>query len=239
MKRIYQLLATAFLLMGSVAVTAQNTMTVEQLGRLSRQQSRQQHHNPYSSTYRPLESHAFGTFFVEYNPHTWAVDIKGHDNENYQGISLGGNYFTPFAGGLGFDAGLKLQYLFRQDKNAGVTQKFEMFSATIPVDLVYDWRVSDGFAIDPYVGVYGRYNFMAKSKYTKGSGPAIDYFKDNQVVVAGYPDPMERFQLGFQAGLNFRISDMMTFGGGYWTDFSELLEHTKLHGFNITLGVNF
>ena len=236
MKSFSKLIMTAVLTMGCIAVNAQSSLTVGQLSRASKQrQQKSYQYNPYSSTNQHLESQTIGTFFVEYNPHTWHVSTGGAStNTSYQGISIGFNYFMPFAGNLGFDAGLKGQYLFRSKKTNGLTNKFEMFSATVPVDL--DWRVSDGFAIDPYAGVYGRYNFTAKSKsdISGGGRNTLNWFEKDHVY-----DTMNRFQFGWQLGVNFRISDMVTIGGAYWMDLNEAVKHTKLRGFNMTLGVNF
>ena len=236
MKKIVSLLFVAFLLMGWGVANAQRSVSANQLSRASKQK---QYKNPYSrENQRKTGPTSVGTFFAEYNPHTWHFSNAGHSDNTtgYHGVSVGFNYMVPFAGALGFDAGLKGQYLFRSKKEGGNTNKFEMFSATVPVDLVYDWRVSDCLAIDPYAGVYGRLNFMAKNKQdvTGGGRTTVDWFDKSQVA-----STMKRFQIGWQAGVNFRISDMVTIGGAYWSDLSKIKEHTTIHGFNIMLGANF
>jgi len=235
MKMSARLVAVAFLLLGWGAASAQRTMTVDQLRRASKQT---QYKNPYSTKSKAQrENTSIGTFFAEYNPHTWNFDSNNYSEKTtgYHGVSVGFSYFVPVVGDFGFDAGLKGQYLFRNKKENGVTNKFEMFSATVPVDLVYDWKVSYSLAIDPYAGVYGRYNFMAKSKQEAGGGrTTTDWFDKSQV-----PSTMKRFQIGWQVGVNFRISDMVTIGGAYWADLSKIKEHTKLHGFNLMVGANF
>lgn len=235
MRKITRLMVVAFLLLGWGAASAQRTMTVDQLRRASKQK---QYKNPYSTKNKVhKESTAVGTFFAEYNPHTWSFNSSSYSENTtgYHGVSVGFSYLVPVVGSFGFDAGLKGQYLFRSKKENGVTNKFEMFSGTVPVDLVYDWKVSDGLAIDPFAGVYGRLNFMAKNKQDAGGGrTTVDWFDKTQV-----PSTMNRFQIGWQAGVNFRISDMVTIGGAYWADLSEIKEHSKLHGFNVTVGANF
>lgn len=50
---------------------------------------------------------------------------------------------------------------------------------------------------------------------------------------------MNRFQLGWQAGVNLRIAQSFTVGASYWMDFSELRDRVKLYGFDLRLGLNF
>ena len=229
-------MAATVLSAGWTVTTAQNSMSVGQLSRASKQRQQRQN-NPYSRTNtNTAESQSYGTFFIEYNPTTMSSDISGVKNRIYQGVTIGFNYFVPFAGSLGFDAGLKGQYFFRNKKEGSVEYKDNMFSGTVPVDLVYDWQITDGFAIAPYAGVYGRFNFTAKEKEEYGgTRTTIDVFKKDQMG----DNTWNRFQFGWQAGVNLRISEMMTIGGGYWMDLNELTDHLKLHGFNITLGTNF
>ena len=109
---------------------------------------------------------AFGTFYVEYNPHTWrhSDEVWSKSTNNYHGISIGFSYFVPFAGAMGIEAGLKGQYLFRNWKEHDMKYNFEMLSATVPVNLALDLEAADGFFIHPYGGLYARYNISARTK---------------------------------------------------------------------------
>lgn len=235
-KTMKRLLSVAIVAMGCMAVSAQGSLTVDQLSRASRQQNRVQQGQSVSY-YNSADVHPFGTFFVEYNPTTMHYSYKSmSDNTSYQGISVGANYFTPFAGALGADFGLKLQYFFRNETENNYDYKDNMLSATIPVDLAYDWHVSDGFAIYPYAGLYARFNISASRKVEHG-GSSTKHNPFSKDDMGDYT--WDRFQFGWQAGVNFRISDMITIGGGYWMDLNEIDDHTKLYGFNITLGANF
>ncbi len=196
--------------------------------------------NPYSTSYKMSEPRSFGIFYAEYNPHVRHQDSFGSStNTNFHGVSVGFSYFVPVLGRLGFDAGVKGQYLFRNEKKGTTKYKDNMFSATIPVDVLYDIRVSDGFAIDPFAGLYGRINFTAKNIEETGNiRNSLNMFSKDQSKFYGY-DTYDRFQFGWQAGVNFRISNMVTIGGAYWMDLNDVGKDTNLHGFNVMLGANF
>ena len=194
---------------------------------------------------------SFGTFYAEYNPHQWHFTSSDVKDNNFHGISVGFSYFVPVMGNLGFDAGLKGQYFFSSEKENGIKFLTRMFSATVPVDVVYDLKISDGFAIDPFAGIYGRFNFSAKDiEETGNKRNTLDLFdekeanrwgelcSEKQSMRYGF-ETLDRFQIGWQAGVNFRISDMMTIGAAYWMDFNELGKDIKLHGFNLRLGAIF
>ena len=240
-KTMTRLMAVAILTIGWTAATAQNSVSVQEMNRILQQRKQQQQAGQQASATRSSstgESAAFGTFFLEYNPTTMHVSYKGYtDNTSYQGLSVGGNYFMPFAGSLGFDAGLKLQYFFRNETKGQSKYKSNMLSATVPLDLAYDWHVSDAFAVYPYAGLYARVNILANGKEELNGKEVADYNAFDKDDMGG--DPWKRFQFGWQAGINFRIIDMLTIGGGYWMDLNELTDHVKLRGFNVTLGVTF
>lgn len=180
-----------------------------------------------------------GTFFAEYNPHQWDYTSSSAEDTNFHGVSVGFSYFVPVMGGLGFDAGLKGQYFFRREKENGIKYITNMFSATVPVDVVYDLKLGGSFAIDPFAGIYGRYNFNAKDIVeTEGHRLTHNLFDKDQAKSDGY-ETLDHFQLGWQAGVNLRIGDMLTIGVAYWMDFNEIGKDTKLHGFNLKLGTNF
>jgi len=247
MKKITRLMTVAILALGWTAASqAQTTMTLDQLTRASKQRQQQQkaqaqkHTSSYSqrSYGSSSESEPFSTFYLEYNPSTLHTSYKGYThNTSYQGFSVGYSYFTPFYEGLGVDFGVKGQFFFRSETEGGVKYKTNMISGTIPVDLAYDWRISDGFAIYPYAGLYARFNITATAKEDFDGGYVTKTNPFNKDEMGGHP--WERFQFGWQAGLNFRFSDTFTVGGGYFMDLNEINDHTKIYGFNITLGMNF
>ena len=111
-----------------------------------------------------------------------------------------------------------------------------MLSATLPVNLAYDWHVSDGLAIYPYAGLFARLNILAKKKVERnGKSHTYDAFSKDDMG----DNTWDRFQFGWQAGVNCRISETFIVGGGFWMDLNEITEHTKIYGFNATLGIKF
>ena len=193
--------------------------------------------NTYSREYRyPSETQTFGSFFVEYNPHTVHVSTAySSTNTTYQGFSLGFNYFLPVVGSWRIDAGLKGQYFFHNETISGVKYKDNQVSATVPVDIVLDLKLSDVLAIDPFAGLYGRYNFIAKqTTEINGKRTSANLFEESQTEM-----PMEHFIWGWQAGVNLRIANTITIGAAYWRDLKDQQEDVNLYGFNIRLGVLF
>lgn len=237
-----RLIAVAIIAMGwTTATMAQGTISIDQLNRASQQRQQQAQNGRQQPRYNDVisnDSHAFSTLYLEYNPTTMHASYKGHtDNTSYQGLSLGYSYFTPFYGNLGVDFGAKLQYFFRNETKGASKYKSNMFSVTIPVDLAYDWRVTEGFAVYPYAGLYARVNITANGSEEIDGKKVADYNAFDKDDMGD--DTWNRFQFGWQAGVNFRFTDVVTVGGGYWMDLNELTDHMKLYGFNITVGINF
>ena len=217
MKHIVRHLFLAFLAMAATTTSAQN--------------------NPYSKDYRTSsEAQTFGSFFVEYNPHTvHATTPYSSTNTTYQGFSIGFNYFLPVVSNLGIDAGLKGQYFFHKENIMGVKYKDYQVSATVPVDLVLDLKLSDDLAIDPFVGLYGRYNLIAKqTTESNGRRTSANLFEKSQTE-----EPMERFIWGWQAGVNLRVANTITIGAAYWRDLKDQQDDVNLYGFDIRLGLLF
>jgi len=178
----------------------------------------------------------FSTLYVQYNPsqfHTSYENIS--ENTSYNAISAGYSMTYPIADALMIEGGLKAQWLFRSESENGQDNKVNIVSATIPINLVYTFVVTENvFSIDPYVGLFARGNIIGKQKH-EGNSHSHDYnlFSDDDMGNNAY----KRFQFGFQAGVKFRINDIFTVGGGYWMDFNKIAEHSNFQGFDITLGL--
>ena len=106
---------------------------------------------------------------------------------------------------------------------------------------MYSLQVSDAFRIEPYAGIYGRINIWGQMK--DDDGDSVNIFDDSDMGDAA----AKRFQLGWNAGVNFRITEAFTIGAGYFMDILKLQSYssgkhdvkTNLQGFDITLGINF
>ena len=241
MKVFLRTMSLFILSIGWMTANAQGSLTVDQLSRAS-QQRQQQNGQPQrgqvqQANYSQTDCQPFSLLYVEYSPTQLHVSYHGvSDNTNYHGIALGYSYFYPFAGSLGVDAGIKAQYFFRNETKGAVKYKNNMFSATIPIDLAYDWHATDGLAVYPYAGLYARFNFSANSK-EEGNGYSHKYNVFDKDDMGDHT--WDRFQVGWQAGVNFRIMDVFTIGGGYFMDLTKITDHTTVRGFNIRAGVNF
>ncbi len=198
-------------------------------------------YKPTSSTIYGSDNEAFGLFYVQYSPSKWNFKSKNHgstetDTENINVLSLGYSHFIPLGDiPLFLAPGAAVQWFF--SSNHG--NKTNMISVKIPVNLMYSIQVSDAFRIEPYAGVYGRFNIWGEIK--GDSGEKINLFDSELDDYAG-----KRFQLGWNAGLNFRITDAFTIGAGYYMDLLKFVsaEHNEhkytehFSGFEFTLGVN-
>lgn len=230
-----RILAVALLVMASVSVSAQKTMSVNQYRRSN--YDKQVKYNPYSINRKSQETKGYGIFFAEYNPHTWCYedDFSSKTTNGYHGVSVGFTYFMPFGSPLGLDAGAKLQYLFRRETEQGVKETFEMLAATVPVSLAYDWTISDSFVLHPYAGVYGRYGISAKTQTEAAERRYTEDWMKSDHPMGG----MKRFMGGWQVGASCRVSEVFSFGASYWMDFGKVTDYNKIRGFNIMLGATF
>lgn len=231
-------LVTTLLTTMFISVSAQKTMSVDQFNRASYDKKLKV--NPYSVNYKSTAVNSFGIFFAEFNPYSWCYnDEVRSDTPDYswrgQGVSIGFTYFVPFGIPLGLDLGAKGQYFFRNKTIAEKKYTFDMFSLTAPINLAYDWILSSSFAVHPYAGLYGRYTFSANSHMEINGKRDHNKWLEKDHPMGG----MKRFMTGWQVGANVRISDMVSIGAAYWSDFGKATDYNHMHGFNIMLGAAF
>lgn len=171
----------------------------------------------------------FGTVYLQYNPSLFDLNqlIVSHDGHStstsYDAISLGYNYATPMFGiPLYLEFGGAIQWGFKYKDN----YKTNMLALKIPLNVVYSIDISDSFSILPYAGAYGRFSFLAKTKYDE-KPESYDWFSDGDA---------KRFQIGLNAGCRFRINQF-TIGAGYYYDLMKIEDHTHFEGFELTIGM--
>jgi len=96
----------------------------------------------------------------------------------------------------------------------------------IPLNLAYVLSLGDGLSLSPYAGLHLTGNVIAKSGNE-------DMFSSEGV---------NRFQLGFQAGIGFSYSSLYL-GVGYLGDILSFTNssyfNSKIGGLTLTLGLNF
>ena len=153
-----------------------------------------------------------------------------HSKFNFTGLSLGYNRTIGITESvpLSVEVGGALQYSF--GKEDGV--KMNMFSIKVPVNLTYDWDVTDKITIAPFAGFMARFNIWGEWKY---GGESTNMFSDD--------GGCKRFQLGWQAGANFKLNKKYYVGCSYGTDLTNFIdiEHhsAKIHALNVTAGMYF
>jgi len=176
------------------------------------------------------DNDAFQTLYLQYN-------MKGKD-ESINGFSLGYNYAIPIGNiPLFIEPGIAAQYFFRSENFSGYGESYKiktnLFAAKIPVSVLYEFEVANGFKLDPFAGLYARFNIFGKVKY--GDGESIDLFKKFEDGGLG----AKRFQFGLHIGLRARFNNKFLVGINYSADLNEFAEHTKLSHIDFTLGLNF
>jgi opacity protein-like surface antigen len=195
-------------------------------------------YKPTSGTLYGSDNESFGLFYAQYNLTTAHTTVTNHDSENtsLNGVTLGYSHFIPLGDiPLFLSPGAAVQWFFKSKDG----HKTNMISAKIPVNLVYSFQVSDNFRIEPYAGIYGRINIWGQEKVGDESANILssDDFGDAAC---------KRFQLGWNAGVQFRITEAFTIGAGYFMDLMKLQNYssgkhdinTNFQGFDFTLGIN-
>ena len=202
-------------------------------------------YKPTNSTIYGSDNEAFGLFYVQYSPGQFHLKASADgqsetENESVNVISLGYSHFIPLGDiPLFVSAGAAAQWFFKSKDG----HKTNIVSVKIPVNLMYSFQVSDAFRIEPYAGIYGRINIWGESKE---DGESVNIFDSDKMGDLA----AKRFQLGWNAGVNFRITDAFTIGAGYYMDILKLQDYstklyghsidysTRFQGFEFTLGVN-
>lgn len=233
--------------------------------------------NSSSSSARSTNTDGWSSFWVQYNPSTFKTDVTGVDDEDFTGISIG--YSKAFSISqnmpLYIEAGLGLQYSFytnddgewsgledeevkdwRKEGLADPKEKFNMFSAKIPINLTYKFDLENSnISLLPFAGLNLRYNISGKYKTEWNLSSELedfiedyeyeDYFKDEEVDLFDKKDmgskdaTWKRFQIGWQIGLNAHIGENFILGASYGQDFSEICKKCKISTISVNLGYKF
>lgn len=217
-----------------------------------------------ASSSSSANAEGWNTIWVEYNPSSFKYDVKGADNQSFNGFSFGYSRafsLTPSTP-LFLEAGFGVQYSFFSETEEGdddgdwgydVKTKFNMFSAKIPVNIMYNFQLPNSkISLIPYLGLGLRFNLSAKTKVTAeywGDLPSYidEDDEDNEREcnmfdkedMDGSENTWKRFQIGWQIGLKARFADKFLVGVSYGSDFSEIAKKTKIGGASITLGYTF
>lgn len=146
-----------------------------------------------------------------------------------KGISI--SKTTP----LFIETGLGLNYAW--DSNDGAS--LHWLTATVPVNLVYKYEISDGIKLAPFAGIYLRGNLIGEITYDEDKiGYDVDdfnYFDDREDGGA----EASRFNIGWNIGVGVEFNKLYL-GISYGSDFNEFVEKAdKIGTLSATVGFNF
>lgn len=185
---------------------------------------------------------SWSTFYIEYSP----VKLKSTDSHgkstNLHGFTFGYSYAMNLGGSpvfleMGAEAtgafSFSIHDSYYEDYygNYGEDHSLAIYSTRIPVNLLFRWNLNDYFALIPYGGINARLNISAQDHYD-GYGSYSSYDIDL------FDGSLNRFQMGFQAGLKMMIGNVVSIGAGYKGDLTGS-KHDKLNGLTIQLGYCF
>ena len=196
----------------------------------------------------------FNAFTVGYNR---AISISG-SAPLY--VELGGALQYSFKSVDMPDGWAYLKDLVLDEDKVDPEQKYNMLSLKVPVSIMYDWKINNSNVhIAPFAGITMRYNIFGNKKmeynfdsdfkktlideYGKTtfektfSEESLDLFDKKDM---GSKDATwNRFQFGWQLGVNARFNDKFLIGASYGSDFSEIYKKAKISAWSIQLGYTF
>ena len=184
-----------------------------------------------SGTTAASGSKGWNSFYLQWNPSEIKYDVYSYD---FTGLTLGLNRFISLAPSIPIflEAGGAIQYSYG-DKNH---YQINALSFKVPLNLTYNWQVSNVFAIAPYAGLTARINAWGRYKYKDD-----DYYygESKGNLFSSDEGGAKRFQVGWQAGANFKFNKVYI-GASYGTDFNKFDDGDgKIHTTSVTLGFIF
>ena len=202
----------------------------------------------------------WSTFYVQYNPIKAHWEDDGEDEDySYNGITIGYSHAFSVSKSIPLfvEAGLGLQFaMYKDDTEVYIewedgndygyysddgTEKWNVFSAKVPVNLMYKWNIpGSNISLVPHLGVTFRYNIVGKQKIEADDDDVESL--DNNLFDEddmGKDAKWNRFQVGWQIGVNAQFNNSWLVGVSYGTDFSEIAENTKMKTTSVTLGYCF
>ena len=135
---------------------------------------------------------------------------------------------------LFIETGLGLNYAWKSEDE----YKINWLTATIPVNLVYKYEISDGIKLAPFAGIYLRGNLLGEMNIDD------DYsqYRDDVNFFDDYKDgglEASRFSFGWNIGVGVEINKFYL-GLSYGSDLNEFVEDAdKIGTLSATVGFNF
>lgn len=115
-----------------------------------------------------------------------------------------------------------------------------LWNIYVPVNFGYRFNVCEKFKIMPYVGLFGRYNFVGKNTthYTVTDGANIIVDEERKKDLFKDDNGLKHFQCGLNLGANFEYEHVVL-GASWGVGFIKNQEHYTIYDLNITLGYRF
>lgn len=195
--------------------------------------------------------------YAEYNPITFAIDVKGASDVDLTGFSFGVLHGIAVSQSIPLfvEVGGRLTYAFDSDNTDVVdlgddgTIKLNYLGMTVPVNLVYNFSIPNSqVSIAPMFGLTLRANIVAKAKAeveyedcsgyhctTKTESKTFDFFDKDDV---GKDWQFSRVQLGWQIGANVNINKF-SLGLRYGSEFDDIAKKMSTKQWALQVGVNF
>lgn len=198
-----------------------------------------------SFDFTSVKTNGWSRIYVSYLPSKMKLDYDDADDFKFKGFQVGwlkGFGLTQRLP-LYMEAGAAIQYRSYKDEESDsyydFSQKCNLLSLNIPVNLLYRFNIKDDFSISPYFGLDFRINLLGKNKYEE----TYDGDTDSWDVNLFDDDDMDneawkRFQAGWHIGVGFDYR-IIHIAIEYGTDFNEIAEKSKFATTAITLGLNF
>ena len=185
----------------------------------------------------------FTTLHFLYSP-TRLTYSTNEDTEKFNAVAFGATYAQPIESSSFYVefGGLVEWYFNTQAKgfvngdNKYFDGKTNIVSVKIPLNALYSIDVSDNFRIQPYGGVYMRYNVWGEARYTLEQN--VTTFKLFDKVDMG-DGAYKRFQMGATGGCRLCFCDFISLSAAYYYDLTKVKENGRFQGVDLTLGFVF
>lgn len=198
-----------------------------------------------SFDFTSVKTDGWSRIYVSYLPSKMKLDYDDADDMKFKGFQVGwlkGFGLTQRLP-LYMEAGAAIQYRSYKDEESDsyydFSQKCNLLSLNIPVNLLYRFNITDDFSVSPYLGLDFRINLLGKIKYEETYDGDTDSWDGNLFDDDDMDnEAWKRFQAGWHigVGVDYRIIHIAV---EYGTDFNEIAEKSKFATPAITLGLNF
>lgn len=198
-----------------------------------------------SFDFTSVKTDGWSRIYVSYLPSKMKLDYDDADDMKFKGFQVGwlkGFGLTQRLP-LYMEAGAAIQYRSYKDEESDsyydFSQKCNLLSLNIPVNLLYRFNITDDFSVSPYLGLDFRINLLGKIKYEETYDGDTDSWDGNLFDDDDMDnEAWKRFQAGWHigVGVDYRIIHIAV---EYGTDFNEIDEKSKFATPAITLGLNF